>query len=232
MKSNTAVMKLILGALIFLFAAGGCSSRDSYFGVSNMAIIVPDEFRETEAVIKKAEESPGAKYCQEKIAQAKKLAKKGVDLYWEYQWVQRDQEAMEFLSQARKLAREAELCQPPKTKKPEPIKILYFAHNSDELSMKAKTILDGQAVILKEHPKNIIEVAGQAEAIGTPAYNRNLSGRRVRAVRVYLFSKGISPEQLKVVGFGELPAITSNITREGVINIGRIEFKIIKWKTK
>jgi outer membrane protein OmpA-like peptidoglycan-associated protein len=86
----------------------GCASS-SYFGVPSKAIGVPDEFGQTEAVIASAENSEGAKYCPEKIARAKALAKEGVETYWACHTA----EGMDLLAQARKLAKEAESCQPP-----------------------------------------------------------------------------------------------------------------------
>ncbi|MCK4728535.1 MAG: hypothetical protein KAT27_06410, partial [Desulfobacterales bacterium] len=102
-------MKLISGAMTLLFLTGGCSYKDSYFGVKNQAIIVPREFDQTEAAIEKAEMSPGAKYCPDKIARAKKFARIGVELYWDERCLGcRDQESMVMLAEARKLAHEVE----------------------------------------------------------------------------------------------------------------------------
>jgi outer membrane protein OmpA-like peptidoglycan-associated protein len=100
--------KLILLGSFLLFVMVGCASS-SHFGVPDKAIGVPDEFGQTEAAIASAENSAGAKYCPEKIARAKALAKEGVETYWAC----RTAEAMDLLSQARKLAKEAEGCQPP-----------------------------------------------------------------------------------------------------------------------
>jgi len=86
----------------------GCASS-SYFGVPSKAIGVPDKFGQTEAAIASAENSEGAKYCPEKIARAKALAKEGAETYWAC----RTAEGMDLLSQARQLAKEAESCQPP-----------------------------------------------------------------------------------------------------------------------
>jgi len=100
--------KLILLGSFLLFVTVGCASS-SYFGVPSKAIGVPDQFGQTEAAIASAENSEGAKYCPEKIARAKALAKEGVETYWAC----RTAEAMDLLFQARKLAKEAESCQPP-----------------------------------------------------------------------------------------------------------------------
>jgi OOP family OmpA-OmpF porin len=98
---------LIMMMMIFLFLGSSCTKH--HFGVPDKAIGVPPEFGETEAWIINGENSPGAKYCPEKIAEAKELAKKGAETYWAC----RTQEAKSLFAQARIRAKEAESCQPP-----------------------------------------------------------------------------------------------------------------------
>jgi outer membrane protein OmpA-like peptidoglycan-associated protein len=93
--------------IMFLFLGASCATY--HFGVPDKAIGVPAEFGQTEVAIAQAEQSQGAKYCQEKIARAKELAKKGVETYWAC----RTKEALGLLAEARQLAKEAEGCQPP-----------------------------------------------------------------------------------------------------------------------
>jgi outer membrane protein OmpA-like peptidoglycan-associated protein len=108
-REDTAMRnKLILLGSFLLFVMVGCASS-SHFGVPDKAMGVPDEFGQTEAAIASAENSEGAKYCPEKIARAKALAKEGVETYWAC----RTAEAMRLLADARQLAKEAEGCQPP-----------------------------------------------------------------------------------------------------------------------
>ena len=100
--------KLILLGSFLVFVMVGCAPS-GYFGVPNRALGVPDEFGQTEAAIASAENSAGAKYCPDKIARAKALAKEGAETYWAC----RTAEGMALLAQARQLAKEAESCQPP-----------------------------------------------------------------------------------------------------------------------
>ena len=99
---------MFLVVLVSLCLVISCAPR-SHFGVPDRAIGVPPQFDETEAAIAQAENSPGAKYCPEKIAMAKELGKKGVETYWAC----RAEEALKLLEEARNLAKEAEGCQPP-----------------------------------------------------------------------------------------------------------------------
>ena len=93
--------------IMFLFLGTSCTTY--HFGVADRAVGVPAEFGETEAAIAQAEQSQGAKYCPEKIVRAKELAKKGAETYWAC----RTDEAMGLFADARRLAKEAEGCQPP-----------------------------------------------------------------------------------------------------------------------
>jgi OOP family OmpA-OmpF porin len=70
--------------------------------------MVPDDFGLTEAAIARAEQSPGAQYCPDKIARAKELARQGAEVYWTCQ----NTESSRLLAEARKLAEEAESCGP------------------------------------------------------------------------------------------------------------------------
>jgi len=87
----------------------GTSCTMKHFGVTYRAILPPSDFDRTEAAITQAEKSEGAKYCPEKIAQAKELGKKAIETYLAC----RTEEALKILAEARKLAKEAEGCQPP-----------------------------------------------------------------------------------------------------------------------
>ncbi len=71
---------LLMVMIMFLFLGTSCTTY--HFGVPDRAVGVPAEFDQTEAAIAQAEQSQGAKYCPEKIARAKELAKKGAETYW------------------------------------------------------------------------------------------------------------------------------------------------------
>ncbi len=102
--------KLTVLTIVSLLTLTGCPIQLSHFGVTNEAILAPSTIKATQAVIEEAERSTGGQYCPEKIARAKELAKKGTGSYWAFR---DEEEAMTLLAQARRLAKEAEECQPP-----------------------------------------------------------------------------------------------------------------------
>jgi hypothetical protein len=100
--------KLLVVITAMLFLTIGCA-QTAYFGVPSNAAHVPAAFGETEAVVQKAEKSPGSYYCPEKIGKAQKLGKQGIETYWAC----RTNEAFALLAESRRLAEEAMLCSAP-----------------------------------------------------------------------------------------------------------------------
>ncbi|HEX9024056.1 MAG TPA: OmpA family protein [Geobacteraceae bacterium] len=119
------------------------SCHTYYFGVPGKAAMVPDDFGETEAVIAHAEQSEGAKYCPDKIAKAKELAKQGVETYWACH----NTESSNLLAEARKLAKEAEECGPKPVAAPAPVPAAPTAP-ACSLSVSPASITKGQPTVL------------------------------------------------------------------------------------
>jgi len=94
--------------IVILSLCTSCTMYRQYFGVENKAQMVPEDFDQTEAVLARAESSPGAKYCPEKIDQARRMAHEGAEAYWAC----RNTESHKLLGEARRLAEEAEQCGP------------------------------------------------------------------------------------------------------------------------
>ncbi len=80
---------------------------------------------------------------------------------------------------------------------------VLFANDSDAINpIFAKQISD-LADFLKEYPSTSIELQGYTSITGTDEYNLDLSKRRAENVRQELIKNGISPNRLRIVGFGE-----------------------------
>lgn len=80
-----------------------------------------------------------------------------------------------------------------------------FAFDSADILPAARTQLDALAEGIKLlAPKSIVTVEGHTDAVGTDAYNLELSRVRAHAVRDYLVQHhGINAARLKTVGYGE-----------------------------
>jgi outer membrane protein OmpA-like peptidoglycan-associated protein len=213
---------LVIGVVaVFLLTPLAAYAKTSYFGVPNKALAYPKEFDETEAAITKAEQSPGAENCPEKIAQAKDLARKGVETYWACF----TEEAMALLAEARKVAGEAEQCGgAPKAEII--LKGVTFALDSAELTPRSKSVLDKEVTKLKEDPSTKVVVQGHTCSLGSETYNQQLSERRAKAVMDYFIAQGIDPDRLKAEGRGEADPIASNATEAGRAQNRRVELDI------
>ncbi len=214
---------IVIGlAIVFCFIAAASYAKSSYFGVPNKAIMYPSEFDQTDAAIMKAEKSPGAKACPEKLAQAKEMAKQGVETYWSCH----TKEGLAMLAQARKLAQEAEVCAPAKPKEIVVLKGVNFAFNSTELTPKSKEILNQWVARIKSDTTIRVEVAGHTDNIGSDAYNQKLSEGRAGAVVNYFVSQGVPADRMKAVGYGKTKPVASNKTEEGRAENRRVELHI------
>ncbi|NOZ86831.1 MAG: OmpA family protein [Deltaproteobacteria bacterium] len=104
---------------------------------------------------------------------------------------------------------------------------IHFAVGKSRIMRDSFELLNQVADALKSSPSLKVRIEGHTDSDGPAAYNLRLSERRANAVRDYLVEKGIDPERLKAVGFGESQPIASNRTRKGKAMNRRVEFNII-----
>jgi OOP family OmpA-OmpF porin len=79
---------------------------------------------------------------------------------------------------------------------------------------------------MQENKTSKVTLSGHTDNIGTDAYNRGLSERRVNAVRDYVVKKGVDSGRISGQGFGESKPIADNKTREGRAKNRRVEIKV------
>ena len=119
---------------------------------------------------------------------------------------------------------------PPAIEKaaPEKIRLPIVHFDFDKYNIKKIYIpdLDEHVVYLTEHPLSPVTVEGHTDFKGSDNYNQKLSERRANAVRRYLVQKGIAPERIRVVGYGEKRPIADNKTDEGRAINRRAEFEV------
>ena len=91
---------------------------------------------------------------------------------------------------------------------------------SDAAIAQLKQYLDETPRVTK------LRIEGHTDNSGTPAGNETLSGQRALAVKTALVAKGIKPERLLAVGFGQNKPIADNTTEEGKTKNRRTEFHV------
>lgn len=103
-------------------------------------------------------------------------------------------------------------------------KVVEFEFASDQLTPAGTALLDELLVPLVEFSAVPVEIAGHADAQGSPDRNLELSRRRAQAVLDYFVSRGEDPERFLAVGYGDTRPIADNSTEEGRQKNRRIEF--------
>jgi outer membrane protein OmpA-like peptidoglycan-associated protein len=84
---------------------------------------------------------------------------------------------------------------------------VYFDYDSDRITARAREQLRalGKALASADLLSFRYLIAGHTDAVGSDAYNIDLSGRRAKAVAEYLTEQyAVDPRRLMVVGFGFL----------------------------
>lgn len=92
---------------------------------------------------------------------------------------------------------------------------ILFEYNSDKLTEDAEIKIDLIYQYMVKNPDVKVRITGHTDAIGSDAYNLDLSRRRARSVRNYLVSLGISKKRMTYEGKGESEPIAPNAKPNG-----------------
>jgi len=80
---------------------------------------------------------------------------------------------------------------------------VQFVFDRYSLDSTARATLDAAAAVLQKDPTIQLEIEGHTCNLGSAAYNLALGARRAAAVREYLIMRGISPQRITTVSYGE-----------------------------
>ena len=80
---------------------------------------------------------------------------------------------------------------------------VHFDFDKSNIRPADARILDRDVQWLKANSDVKVAIDGGADPRGSMAYNQKLSERRARAVRDYLVARGIAPDRIIEVGYGE-----------------------------
>ena len=81
---------------------------------------------------------------------------------------------------------------------------IVFASGSSDLSPGSVDALDRVAQEINAQPGLIVLIAGHADPAGSAELNEQLARARAASVYGYLVSKGVAPNRLSIVSYGEL----------------------------
>lgn len=104
---------------------------------------------------------------------------------------------------------------------------VLFTTASDQPTPDAAEALDLLAErIRRDAPQAELTVLGHTDAVGSDAYNMDLSRRRALHVLRGLVERGLAPAQLSAVAIGKRQPVAANDTPEGRMRNRRVEFLI------
>ncbi|MFO7687902.1 MAG: OmpA family protein [Desulfobacterales bacterium] len=104
---------------------------------------------------------------------------------------------------------------------------VVFASNQSSILPAAQSRLNqvSEALMSTDKHRNLT-VEGHTDAIGSEAYNMQLSQRRADSVRSYLIARGYPADLIEARGIGEIRPIADNSSAEGRSNNRRVEIII------
>jgi len=106
--------------------------------------------------------------------------------------------------------------------------ILFFPHNSNELSREVTSALDQIAAYLKSERNLTVAIRGYTDAVGSATYNLSVAQFRANSIKSYLAGKGVNPNHLQAIGLGAKDPIASNDTPEGRQQNRRVEIEPLR----
>ncbi|WP_321810686.1 MULTISPECIES: OmpA family protein [unclassified Burkholderia] len=103
---------------------------------------------------------------------------------------------------------------------------IEFETGSATLTPQGRQILDQMAAALAKMQNRTVDIIGHTDNSGNRTSNIALSQARADAVKGYLITKSIPPQQMTTTGVGPDQPIAPNDTAEGRARNRRIEFRV------
>lgn len=104
------------------------------------------------------------------------------------------------------------------------LRMVHFPFNSDELTSQTTTMLERHARWMILHPQAQVRIEGHCDERGGMEYNLSLGERRAAAVKDFLVSRGVNPDSLTLISYGEERPLNPASTEEAWAQNRRAEF--------
>lgn len=101
-----------------------------------------------------------------------------------------------------------------------------FELGSARLKASSHELLDKVAEVLRHHSNLKLIVSGHTDDTGSEAFNEQLSLERAGSVKMYLATRGVHPDSVRVYGYGERQPVINDTTDEARALNRRVEFRI------
>ena len=103
---------------------------------------------------------------------------------------------------------------------------VLFDFNSATPRSAARRNLQNLAASLQKYPRTHALLVGHTDAIGSDAYNQDLSRRRAASAAALIASEGVSRSRIETAGRGETEPVASNESEDGREQNRRVEVAI------
>jgi len=107
---------------------------------------------------------------------------------------------------------------------------VLFDSGSSRLDGDGRSTLSDVAEVINEYRKTAVVVQGHTDSQGKEESNYDLSERRARSVEGYLIGRGIDPQRITAIGFGENAPVASNGSSYGRAQNRRVDI-LLKGKS-
>ena len=98
-------------------------------------------------------------------------------------------------------------------------RVVYFSFDSAEILPESRTIIEANARRLMKSSRTVTQLEGHTDERGSREYNIALGERRANAVRQAMIAMGVTPQQIRVVSYGEeRPAATGQDEQSYALN--------------
>ena len=104
--------------------------------------------------------------------------------------------------------------------------LVYFEFNSDELTDEAKQDLKEASECMSDAEGQIV-LEGHTDERGTTRYNLSLGQRRAESVKRLMVGKGLSPNRMRSVSYGEERPAESGSNEASWSKNRRVEVKLV-----
>ncbi len=106
---------------------------------------------------------------------------------------------------------------------------INFDTGSDKISGRSEALMERIAEKIKSNPQvKRIRIEGHTDDVGGAKKNQELSQARAESVRNYLIKKGVEPERLQAVGYGDTRPLDKRKTADARAKNRRVEFIIVE----
>lgn len=120
---------------------------------------------------------------------------------------------------------------PPPPPKPDlreaQFQTVYFDFDKYNLVDSARAALDSNYALLNDYEDVIVKIEGHCDERGSKEYNLALGEKRARACQEYLVNRGIDPNRISIISYGEERPAVEGSNKLAWAKNRRCEFDII-----